>query len=121
LIAVCKWLKPEDPFGICLKEGLFVFRAHGHGILRGHFLRLVLPMRSPSMNSVKSMSYPFTISSQQELIGGTGKYAGATGTATGQATGSFLAVGSKDGIFGGFGPFTFTTDGTLILPKHNEE
>src|SRR5205823_3467896 len=65
--------------------------------------------------------YPFTVSSQQELIGGTGKYAGATGTATGQAAGSFLAVGSKDGIFGGFGPFTFTTDGTLILPKHNEE
>src|ERR1700730_14807274 len=31
-------LKPEDPFGICLKEGLFVFRAHGHGVLRGHFL-----------------------------------------------------------------------------------
>lgn len=64
--------------------------------------------------------FPFTTSEQFETIDGTGKYTGATGTGDFHSAGSYLAVGFKDGVFGGFGQITGTTDGTLMLPKHNE-
>ena len=63
----------------------------------------------------------FTSSGQGETIGGTGKYTGATGTGEFHSAGSYLIFGFKDGVFGGFGQFTFTNDDTLILPNdHNE-
>ena len=65
--------------------------------------------------------FPFTVSGQFELIGGTGKYTGATGTGEVHSAGSFLSFGVKDGVFGGFGQFTFTSDGTLTLPGDHEE
>jgi hypothetical protein len=57
--------------------------------------------------------------SEGVYIGGTGRAAGATGTFTSQTTGSYLAVGFKNGVFGGFGQFTGTVDATLILPNGN--
>lgn len=61
-----------------------------------------------------------TVSGQNETIGGTGKYAGATGTGNFHTVGSYLMFGFKDGVFGGFGHFNFTSDGTLILPNDHE-
>ena len=65
--------------------------------------------------------FPFTLtaSGENEIIGGTGRYAGATGTATFKSVGSYLQFGFKGGAngpFGGFGQFTFTSAGTLTLP-----
>ena len=66
-------------------------------------------------------TFPFlaTSSSQLEIIGGTGKYAGATGTSKAHFTGSYLQFGCKGGAgpCGGFAQFTFTSDGTLTLPN----
>jgi hypothetical protein len=67
-------------------------------------------------------SFPFTLtaSGQTETIGGTGRYAGATGTSTFKSVGSYLQFGFKGGEggpFGGFGQFNFTSEGTLTLPK----
>jgi len=66
-------------------------------------------------------TFPFTTttSGQQQTIGGTGKYVGATGTGKFHSSGSYLNAGCKGGCpgpFGGFGQFTFTSDGTLNLP-----
>ena len=63
----------------------------------------------------------FTSSAQGENIGGTGKYTGATGSFESHTTGSYLIFGFKDGVFGGFGHFNFTSDGTLILPNGHED
>jgi len=48
------------------------------------------------------------------IIGGTGPNTGATGTFQSRFSGSYLQFGVKDGVFGGFGQFTFTSNGTLI-------
>ena len=66
---------------------------------------------------LNSSTGTFTISGQSVTIGGTGKYASATGTGSFQSVGSYLAAGFKAGVFGGFGQFTFTSDGTLTLPN----
>jgi hypothetical protein len=68
-----------------------------------------------------SASPQFTVSGHFEIIGGTGKYAGATGTGTFHTVANYLMVGSKGGVFGGFGQYNFTTDGTLILPKGEDD
>jgi hypothetical protein len=60
-----------------------------------------------------------TITSEGVYIGGTGKLTGATGTFTSQTSGSYLMLGFKNGVFGGFGQFTGTVDATLILPDGN--
>ncbi|HEV8711432.1 MAG TPA: hypothetical protein VGX03_01230, partial [Candidatus Binatia bacterium] len=65
--------------------------------------------------------FPFTVSGQNEIIGGTGKYTGATGTGEVHSAGSFLIFGVKDGVFGALGQFTFTSDGTLTLPNDHED
>jgi len=58
------------------------------------------------------------------LVGGLGcgpVGAGATGTATFNTVGSYLQFGFKGGdedLFGGFGQFTFISNGTLTLPQH---
>jgi hypothetical protein len=70
--------------------------------------------------------FTFTSSAQFEIIGGTGKYAGATGTSKAHFTGSYLQFGFKGGAggpFGGFAQFTFTSDSTLNLPNagHGKE
>ena len=67
-----------------------------------------------------TLPFTFTSSAQFEIIGGTGKYAGATGTGNAHFTGSYLQFGFKGGAggpFGGFAQFTFTYDGTLNLPN----
>ena len=66
--------------------------------------------------NISTIPFTFTASGQTNILGGTGKYAGATGTGSFQTVGSELAVGVKDGVFGGFGQFTATSDGTLTLP-----
>jgi hypothetical protein len=71
-----------------------------------------------NFSSFPNPPFPITASGQIETTGGTGRYAGATGTATFRTVGSYLQVGFKGGdkdLFGGFGQFTFTTDGTLTL------
>ncbi len=57
----------------------------------------------------------FTGHGQGIIVGGTGKNTGASGTFTSHFTGSYRQVGFKNGVFGGFGQFTFTLNGTLIL------
>jgi hypothetical protein len=71
-------------------------------------------------------TFTFTGWAQQTYIGGTGQYTGATGPHESYWSGSYLQFGFKGGFpgpFGGFGQFTFTTDGTLTLPKsgHDKE
>ncbi len=65
----------------------------------------------------------FTSSGQTEAIGGTGKYAGATGTIEFHATGSYLQFGFNgiSGAFGGLIQFTSSDDGTLNLPKAGDD
>jgi hypothetical protein len=69
--------------------------------------------------------FTFTNSVHVEVIGGTGKYTGATGSVDSHAAGSYIQYGFKGGTgaFGGFGQFTFTSDGTLTLPNggHDKE
>jgi hypothetical protein len=64
---------------------------------------------------------PTSASTHHEIIGGTGKLTGATGTYDSQTTGSYLMIGFKNGVFGGFGQFTGTSDGTVTVPKNNAE
>jgi hypothetical protein len=71
---------------------------------------------------VQFATFPFTSTGtvQFEVIGGTGKAAGATGSGESHFAGSFLQFGFKGGAggpFGGFGQITFTADGTLNLPN----
>src|SRR5262249_51473500 len=63
-------------------------------------------------------TFPFKTSSSthSEFIGGTGVFTGATGTSDAQSTGSYLMFGFKNGVFGGFGQFTGTSDGTVTVP-----
>lgn len=63
----------------------------------------------------------FTTKLQGLYFGGTGKYTGATGNVTAQASGSYLQFGCKGGVSpcGGFGQFTGTSEVTLTLPKGN--
>lgn len=65
--------------------------------------------------------FQFTDSGHSEVIGGTGKFTGATGTYDFQASGSYLQFGFKNGVFGGFGQFTGTEDGTLNLPNAGDD
>ena len=69
---------------------------------------------------VNAATGTFTTSVQFEIIGGTGKAAGATGTGESHASGSVLAAGCKGGCpgpFGDFVQFTFTSDSTVNLPN----
>jgi hypothetical protein len=59
----------------------------------------------------------FSFTEQGTFAGGTGKYAGASGSFDGQGPGQYLVSGSKEGVFGGFGQFTETVTGTLNIPK----
>jgi len=59
----------------------------------------------------------FSFTEHGSLAGGTGQFAGTTGSIDGQATGKYLVTGSKDGVFGGFGQFTETATGTLNIQK----
>jgi len=55
-------------------------------------------------------------SGQANITGGTGKFAGASGIVNLQGTGTYLILGSKNGVFGGFGHLNETESGTLTLP-----
>jgi len=59
----------------------------------------------------------FSFTEQGTFAGGTGPFTGASGSFAGQGTGQYLVSGTKEGVFGGFGQFTETVTGTLILPK----
>jgi hypothetical protein len=63
----------------------------------------------------------FSLTAHAKITGGTGAYAGASGTFESQATGRFLVSGSKNGVLGDFGQFTATTSGTLILPTGGDD
>jgi hypothetical protein len=60
---------------------------------------------------------PLSASTHHEIIGGTGRFTGATGTYDSQTSGSYLMIGAKNGVFGGFGQFTGTTDGTITVSR----
>ncbi len=55
------------------------------------------------------------------FTGGTGHFTGASGAFDFQATGKYLVFGFKDNVLGGFGQYTFTSDGTLTLPNDRED
>jgi hypothetical protein len=77
-----------------------------------------------NFSSFPNPPFPTTASGQTEIIGGTGRFAGATGTGTFTSVGSFLQFGFKGGEggpFGGFGQFTFTSNGTLTLPQRADQ
>jgi hypothetical protein len=59
----------------------------------------------------------FSFTEHGTFAGGTGQFTGASGSFDGQGTGQYLVSGSKEGVFGGFGQFTETVTGTLIVPK----
>jgi hypothetical protein len=60
----------------------------------------------------------FTYTAKVNYAGGTGQFAGATGSLDVQGSGKYLVFGFKNGVFGGFGQFSETDTGTLILPNH---
>jgi hypothetical protein len=66
----------------------------------------------------KESDLTFSITAHGTNTGGTGQFAGASGTFDAQSTGKYLVFGFKNGVFGGFGQFSGTSTGTLILPKH---
>src|SRR5262249_32929073 len=53
--------------------------------------------------NTSAFPFPVTTSGEFEVIGGTGKYSGATGTGNSNATGSTLMIGVKDGVIGELG------------------
>lgn len=59
----------------------------------------------------------FSVTFNGTYTGGTGQFANASGSYSGQAAGKYLVFGEKEGVFGGFGQFNGTYSGTLILPK----
>src|SRR5262245_33656885 len=59
----------------------------------------------------------FSFTEHATFAGGTGEFTGASGFFDGQSTGKYLAFGSKEGVFGGFGQFSETATGTLTIPK----
>jgi hypothetical protein len=62
----------------------------------------------------------FSFTFHGTFAGGTGQFTGASGSFDEQDTGKYLVSGAKEGIFGGFGQFTGTSTGTLILPKSGD-
>ena len=62
----------------------------------------------------------FTGTTHSVYLGGTGKYAGVTGTSDGQTVGTYLVVGSKGGQFGAFGRFSSTAQTTINLPGNGK-
>jgi len=60
----------------------------------------------------------FTYTGKVNIVGGTGNSTGATGSLDVQGSGKYLVFGFKNGVFGGFGQFSETDTGTLILPNH---
>ena len=67
------------------------------------------------------LTLTFSFTTHGTITGGTGQFAGASGTFDSQGTGKFLVTGMKGGIFGGFGQFSGTGTGTLILPNDDSE
>jgi len=67
-----------------------------------------------------SPDLPFSYTGNATYIGGTGKFAGATGTFNFQGKGKYLVFGLKGGVFGGFGQINETGTGTITLPKGEE-
>jgi hypothetical protein len=63
----------------------------------------------------------FSVTSHGTITGGTGAFTGASGTFDAQATGKYLVFGFKNGVFGGFGQFSGTSTGTLILPHGGDD
>jgi hypothetical protein len=61
--------------------------------------------------------FSFSFTAQGTITGGTGQFAGASGSFESQATGKYLVTGEKEGVFGGFGQFSGTSTGTLIIQK----
>jgi len=59
--------------------------------------------------------FPFVGSASGVIIGGTGKYAGASGSHTVRSSGVILSLPSEPG-FGSFAAFSGTTTGTLTTP-----
>jgi len=63
----------------------------------------------------------FSFTEHGTFAGGTGQFTEASGSIDGQGTGKYLVSGSKEGVFGGFGQFTETVTGTLILRKDGKD
>jgi hypothetical protein len=68
------------------------------------------------ISCVNFATLTFTFTSHGTYTGGTGQFAGATGSFDTQGSGSFLVVGSKGGVDGDFGQLSGTLTGTLTLP-----
>jgi hypothetical protein len=67
----------------------------------------------------------FTYSDTFSIVGGTGKFAGASGNIKNSSAGFFQAVDTNANPFQGFGSFSGEFEGTLILPNgghdHDED
>ena len=61
--------------------------------------------------------FTFSATWQGTIIGGTGRFTGASGSFELQTTGKYLVTGEKEGVFGGFGQFNGTTTETLVILK----
>jgi len=65
--------------------------------------------------------FTFSVTAVGTVTGGTGEFAGATGSTEAQATGKFLVTGEKGGVSGVFGQFSGTSTWTLIFPDDDDD
>lgn len=61
--------------------------------------------------------FSFSFTAQGTITGGTGQFTNASGSFESRATGTYRVTGEKEGVFGGFGQFSGTSTGTLVIPK----
>jgi hypothetical protein len=59
--------------------------------------------------------FAFTFTAKGTFIGGTGKYAGATGTSEAHGEGRYHVATATGGVFAGLASFTYTETGTITL------
>jgi hypothetical protein len=84
---------------------------------------------TPTIFCFDPSKFSVSYSGQATVTGGTGKFAGTTGTVNLQGTSAYLVFGCKHGVcppaaggaFGGFGQLTETESGTLTLPNHHQD
>jgi hypothetical protein len=94
-----------------------------HGVATNEQADQVFTATGPNEATLcfKESDGTFSVTAHGTITGGTGALTGASGTFDAQSTGKYLVFGFKNGVFGGFGQFSGTATGTLILPNGGDD